>query len=293
MSIEHVNDGSLSVLEKVDQLFKRDKGKVGIPVTRPFFQETLNVRPAVLFSQVWSEAIPSAAPSDLTVLTDSSLDETGSTVMAGSLVGKLSTLNTTIKRYIKVPMIHVPGANDLGYFREGIFEDAIPFNHDKFGTYEIKLYKSTGVQIPFGETGGDWIINHEYGAITFYNYADITGVDQNNPPLISFYRYVGTKGVTGSGGGFSTVFNNGDGTCGDGAVAISIDTLRGNLGTLLGEGDCSYALQFGDGACGSWRLIVKGNGDGTTSLHFQYRANIANTWETKMHIDPGECDSAC
>lgn len=294
---EHVNDGTLSILEQVDILFKRDKSKVSVDVTRPFHQETLNIRPAVLFSQIWSSPVPTVAPIDLHVLTDSSLDETGSAVMAGSLIGKISTLNDDIKRYIKVKLEHVSGANDLAYHLPSTFFDVIPFNHDPNGTYQVRLYKDdggSGVEIPFGETGGEWIINHEKGVITFFELDNITGVDKDNPPLVSFYKYIGQKGTTTVTEGFSKEFNGGDGSCGDLARAICIDTLRGPLGTLLGEGDCSYAIQWGpDSSCGSWRIIPIGNGDGTTSLHFQYRTNTLNDWKSKFHIDPADCSSEC
>ena len=105
---------------------------------------------------------------------------------------------------------------------------------------------------------------------------------------------MGAIGPVPTGEGFTKEFNGGDGTCGDGARAICVDTLRGGLGNLLGEGDCSYAIQIGpDGTCGTWRIVVVGNGDGTTSLHFQYRTSTFNQWKNKMHIDPAECNSTC
>ena len=44
----HLQDDSLSIVDRVDILFKRDKSKVSVDIERPFQQETLNVRPAVL-----------------------------------------------------------------------------------------------------------------------------------------------------------------------------------------------------------------------------------------------------
>ena len=296
----HVNDGTLSILEQVDILFKRDKSKVSVDVTRPFHQETLNIRPAVLFSQIWQEEIPTVAPSDLIALTETSLDN-NSDPIKGSTEGFTSILNPDLlTRYIKVQLIHVPGANDLAYYLPDVFTDVVPFNHDPNGTYQIRLYKQDSeAEIPFGETGGEWIINHESAVITFFELTNVTGVDKDNPPLVSFYQYIGIKGPgggtgTGTGtGGDTTEFNGGDGTCGDGARAICVDTLRGDLGSILGEDDCSYAIQIGpDGGCGSWRTIVKGNGDGTTSLHFQYRTS-SRTWQSKFHIDPGDSTDDC
>lgn len=301
----HVNDGTLSILEQVDILFKRDKSKVSVDVTRPFHQETLNIRPAVLYDQMWTSPIQTVVPSSLLALTETSLDQNGVNVMKGSLIGfdnRSGTLGDddfvagVIRRFIKVQLIHVPGANDLAYYLPGnVFSNVIPFNHDPNGTYQVRLYKQgTEAEIPFGETGGEWIINHESAVITFFELSNVTGVDKDNPPLVSFYKYIGNVGAAGSSEGFTKEFNGGDGTCGDGAAALCIDTLRGGLGTLLGEGDCSMAIQIGpDGTCGAWRVVVVGNGDGTTSLHFQYRTSTFNEWKTKMHIDPAECESQC
>jgi len=294
---EHVNDGTLSILERVDILFKRDKSKVSVDVTRPFHQETLNIRPAVLFSQIWAEAVVTVAPQFLRELTESSVDNINQ-VLKGSIVGRSETVGEdetpVIKRYIKVQLIHVPGANDLAYYLPSVFQDVIPFNHDPNGTYQVRLYKQgTEAEIPFGETGGEWIINHESAVITFFELANVSGVDKDIPPLVSFYRYIGVKGPSSSAEGFSKSFNGGDGTCADGARALCIDTLRGPLG-LFSEGACSYALQFGpDASCGSWRLIIMGNGDGTSSFHIQYRTNTFGDWKTKFHIDPAECNSTC
>lgn len=293
----NVNDGTLSILEQVDILFKRDKNKVSVDVTRPFYQETLNIRPAVLFSQIWSDQVPTVSPNDLLTLTETSKDSNGINNMKGSTTGYISTHNSNIRRFIKVQLLHVPGANDLAYYLPNIFQDVIPFNHDPNGTYQVRVYKQdTEAEIPFGETGGEWIINHESSVITFFEINSVTGVDKDNPPLVSFYRYEGSKGTIPSDTVTSTtVFNGGDGSCGDGASAIFIDTERGSLGQLLGEGECSYAIQWGPDPpeCGSWRIIPMGNGDGTTSLHFQYRNKTINSWQSKFHLDPSDCADDC
>lgn len=297
----HLQDGNLSVLEQVDILFKRDKGKVSTSILEPFYQETLNVRPAVLYNQIWSDVIPTVAPSDLiNINPETAVDDQGNP-LKGSSIGLTSNLNENIRRFYKLELQMVPGANNLAYYYPpnpsgySPFRDVIPFNYDPNGTYEVFLYRNDETQIPFGT--GEWNLNHEMATITFFQYTAETidtVVTENNPPLISFYQYIGEKGVVSSSEAFSKEFNGGDGTCGDGARALCIDTLRGSLGTLLGEGDCSYALQFGpDGSCGSWRIIVVGNGDGSTSLHFQYRTNTFNVWRTKMHIDPADYDTTC
>ena len=321
---EHLQDGTLSVYEKVDILFKRYNNKVTTDVLVPFQNENLDARPNILSRQVWIDDIPDTAPPDIFLLNEGDpdfLDDQGATLL-GSKYGVTSLSEPVIRRYHKVPLIMVPGSNNLAYYLPisetpsgftpsgiGPFQDLIPFNHDPNASFEIKLYKSNGDQIPFGEQGGHWSINHEYACITFFNYEQITDVDITNPPLISYYQYVGRKGLSNitlvdlgvslgisgeiAGTGQGKEFNDGEDGCGDLSRAICIDTERGPLSDFV-EGDCSYAIQFGpDSTCGNWRINVQSNGDGTTSLHFQYRTNTADEWKTKMHIDPAECDSGC
>ena len=134
---------------------------------------------------------------------------------------------------------------------------------------------------------------HEKGVITFFELANVDEVSEDLPPLVDFYRYAGEFGVSVTTS-TSAHFNGGDGSCGDGAVAICIDNTRfSSLGASLGEGDCSHAFQIGPHGCGSWRMVVVGNGDGSTSLHFQYRTGTTDQWRTKMHIDPLDCDPTC
>lgn len=342
-----VQDGTLSILEKVDILFKRDKSKVSVDPARPFQEETLNARPTVLYGQIWNEEIPTQAPVDLYTLDPDDpitfVDDIGVT-LTNSYYGRTSaeTEGTMVRRYYKLPLVHVEGSNDLAYYLpsnhtsipsgvhvgvssnlesdESPFQDVIPFNYDPQGTYDIQLYKNTGEQIPLGRTGGDWQINHEHATITFFNYEDdeFSGVDKDNPPYISFYRYVGGKGpadisvsgITGVGGGDCTncivdpneqqYFNGGNhGTigvsstyCPDDNPAIYIDT--NDCLTELAEGQCGMSLQFGPSdCCGSWRIVPVSNGDGTTSLHFQYRNN-EGVWQSKLNIDPGvDCATDC
>ena len=326
----HLQDGTLSILEQVDFLFKRAMGKVAVDVQRPFYQETLDIRPAVLYEQIWNNQVPTQAPFDL--LGDDASEDLGTDDygfdLKGSVYGKTSIINTVVRKYIKLKLRHVPGANGLAFHypasdtatdpsigitaflpaNESPFQDVIPFNYDPNGTYEVRLYKdiSGEPEIPFGETGGEWIINHERATITFFELDNVTNVTADNPPLISFYRYVGGKGpgatgVTGGGDGgtggsfdpdMKQSFNGGDGTCNDEAHAICIDDSRGSLASLP-EDQCSYSLQFGPDLCGSWRIITVSNGDGTTSLHFQYRTNTIDEWKTKMHLDPADCSSSC
>lgn len=75
-------------------------------------------------------------------------------------------------------------------------KNIIPFNFAEISSdypdlYNYKLTTNTGVEIPFGV--GDWVVDTYSGVLTFYG--DLPeGVDVNNPPLISYYEYIGGNG---------------------------------------------------------------------------------------------------
>lgn len=209
-----IDDSTFSNREKTELLFKNLLGKPSTDTTRKFFQEPSRPsRPAVIANtQLWSDVIPSTAPSDLVSLTESSLGDDGN-IIKGNLYGKTSSTNQFIKRYIKIPLNMIIGTNNLAYEADidpvnnntKVLQDSIPFNFDISGSYEIKIYKNSSYdinepQIPFGPSGGEWLIDNTGGVLTFYDYEILTGVDEFNPPLISFYRYIGAKGVVSTFG---------------------------------------------------------------------------------------------
>ena len=53
------------------------------------------------------------------------------------------------------------------------------------------------VALPFGTFGGGWVVDARPGVITFFQYANVTGVGESNPIYASFYRFVGPTGVSG------------------------------------------------------------------------------------------------
>ena len=297
---------SFSTQEKANLLFKKYLGKPSILDDRPFFQEPNRGSvgasfPAVLSGQIWSQEIPSVAPAELSSLTESSTDDNGN-VMKGSYAGKTST-DGTIKRYIKIPLVQALGANGKAYeasqiagtshpdgYADGVTlgdtgmgsyskvsQDMVPFNFDILGSYNVQLYKNNEIEIPFGETGGDWIPDKESGIITFYEYDNVTSVDADNPPLFSFYRYVGDKGLANIvGGGSTSVFTN--------DVQIDPDTCPG---TDLTSGTFTNFLQFGTGCTGAWRIGVQGPVDSLnpTSSRLVTQQFDGATWVTKERIN--------
>ena len=296
--------GTLSNLEKTNYLFKKLLGKPSTLDDREFFQEPNRpARSNVFQTQIFKDSIPATAESTLVALTDSSVDNNGNT-MAGSYEGKTSGI---IKRYIKVPLTAITGTGGKAYEAleattshpnnnnsdgsggadgtsgtyNRITQDSVPFNFDPLGSYEIKLYKASGAEIPFGSSGGEWILDYETGVVTFYEYSNISGVNESNPPLISFYRYVGEKGV-GMSLVNKSIFDAGDKTgTGDDIAAIMMDTR--DVSTLATTA-YSQAFQLGGNNDGAWRFLLKGGGSASNMTSFNIQVRQGSSWVDKWSL---------
>lgn len=253
-----------STAEKNNFLFKASQRKPSTLDERRFYTEPNRpAGPIVLPAQIWQD-LPDEAPPDLVALTDSSLDDNGN-VMKGSLAGKTSG---NVRRYIKVPLTMLIGTDGKAYeapnasvshpngYADGvtpgdtgtvgtynrITQDVIPFNHDPVGSYLFNLYRSNEIEISFGT--GEWLVDNRSGIVTFYEYDDISiDVDENNPPLFSFYRYVGNKGISVS--------------------SPTYDELQLGTTCITNLGVTAYfgCINFGDDCDGSLRICAAG-GDG-------------------------------
>lgn len=296
---------NFSSTEKTNLLFKKLVGKPSTVDERSFFEEPNRpARPIVIpNSQIWSEDIPDTAPAVLSSLTDTDADDNGY-AMAGSLVGRTSGV---IKRYIKVPMTMVIGTEGKAYEApnssvshpnnnaggtpgsgtgaSGTFnrvsQDTIPFNHDPLGSYLFNLYRSNGTEISFGF--GEWNVDNASGIVSFYEYDDISAqVFEAEPPLISFYRYIGSKGI-GSGNSISitggiTIFDSGNETSvGDDLAAIQVSEA---CPTDIGVTGYTDAMQFGTNCDGAFRLAVRGGDGDANKTAFVIQKRKAGEWCT-------------
>ena len=189
--------------EKVNLLFKKHVQKASTNNNIEFFDEPLFSRKSTISDRVWLQDrdIPATAPSVLSSLTDTDLDDennslVGSGTDGGSLVGKsyYHGGRSLIKKYLKVKLSFVIGSDDQAY-RNDVLINAIPFNWDNAASYKYILYYHNGsgyVEVPRGPSGGDWVIDTDAGVLTFYGYNIVSGyIDASNPPYITFYRYVG------------------------------------------------------------------------------------------------------
>jgi len=171
---------ALTTEQQASRLYKKLFGNAETLVSREFFNESYGGRTFVLPSQIWSD--------------EDSISTTAPILTNGQISG-------VVQYFDKLELSHIPGSLNQSYYHENL-KDAIPFNFGD-GTYNYKLYKNDGTTvISAGE--GEWLVDTEAGVLTFYPRVDNplpSGVNLNDPPKISFYKYVGEKGIKGSGSG--------------------------------------------------------------------------------------------
>ena len=165
---------ALTPEQKSSRLFKKSMGAGETILARDFFEEPKLGNNNIITSQIWSQsdAIPNTAP----ILGNGVID---------NVVQYIELLST----------VHIPGSTNRAYYHDDL-KDVIPFNFGD-GTYNYGIFKSDGItQIAFGE--GDWLLDTSAGVLTFYGTVP-AGVNDTNPPKVSFYKYVGDKGLVSSG----------------------------------------------------------------------------------------------
>lgn len=179
---------ALTDQQKTSKLFKKNLGVSETSTARDFFEEPDLSPNAVFIQDIWSESdlIPSTAPS----LPD--LGESG-----------------VVRYYEELTLVGVPGAPNAYRSPNGELQDTIPFNYSD-GSYNYTLRTQSDANIAFG--ANDWILDPVAGVLYFYG-GNPSGVSHAQPPKISFYKYIGDKGVNATTVTESPIV--GDGTASD------------------------------------------------------------------------------
>ena len=156
---------ALNTDQKASKNFKKLIGKAETTTSREFYSEPYSGKASVLPSQIWDEAgdIPNTAP-----------------VLAPDAVSGV------VQYKEDLVLTAVSGTSNAFYHADLV--DAIPFYYGDGTSYLYTLKDSTGATIPAGS--GDWIVDPDAGVLSFYG-----TVPANMPPKITFYKYVGTKGL--------------------------------------------------------------------------------------------------
>ena len=199
---------ALDIKERVDFLFKNFLGFPNTDETKPYFNETnVKANNYVLGEDIFISNIP-IDPSFNISKTSAQTQLTNSDFNSYSATDSIKEDTTqTIRTYVKLKLEPVPGSSEKSYYKldssgNNILSDSIQFNKNQQGSnspYLYKLFPSSGVgdneQIPSTSTGGNWIFDIKNGIINFPDTPTAT-VNTSNPPYLTFYKYIGKKGIS-------------------------------------------------------------------------------------------------
>jgi hypothetical protein len=167
----------MDAIRKADISYKAVRRLASTSTQRAYYEETHAFAQRVFPSQIWLQAdlIPGTAPG-----------------------GGNDQITGVVQRKIDLVLTQEPGKPNAWFSSE--LKDAI--DPQSFGVdYAFTLKDGGGASIPPGT--GEYEVNPDAGLVTF----DDAYVVSNTPISISFYKYVGTKGVgSGGGGGVSLVW---------------------------------------------------------------------------------------
>ena len=250
---------ALTQSQITSRLFKKSIGRAETTTDFQYSNEPINGRPSVFSDQIWSQS--NLIPNDA----DPSLEAGAPTIGSSYSVGVVKYYNKlTLSTFITT------GNQNVSFYSDDL-KDSIPFTFGN-GSYTPLVYKSDGVtEIPFGLY--DHLIDSEAGVLTFYSTSvngvslSSYGVNVSNPPIISFYKYIGEKGVSTTSGSMIGV-TAGNGLSGGGTSSyITLDVNVSNGLIINGDNIEIDPLAAGSGltfSSGSIDLVWGGTTTGLT-----------------------------
>jgi len=181
---------SLTTEQESNKIFKHYLGTSDSKEKREFFEEPINSSFTITPSQLWTygDKIPLGDEARNEGIT--SLDNNG----IFSWQKSDSETIPIVKRFKDYVFSAIDAGTDNAFVlldsQGNNLQQIIPFNFSE-DIYNYSLKTSGGKKIPFGV--GDWVFDTFSGVLTFYGKVPV-GVDHLNPPLFSFFQYVGDMG---------------------------------------------------------------------------------------------------
>lgn len=235
---------ALTDSQKISAAYKALLGIAETSTTRDFFEEPFKTGTIVTPDMVWRDAaaIPATAP-DIPVHAE---EIEGETLVFGT--------DGVVAYFQWLELKPISGAPRAFYNKH--LKDAITFNWDAAGSYVYKLRNQADFDIAFGVQ--DWVVDPVAGTLTFYgSNLSVIGVSPEQPPKISFYKYIGRRG-----------FPTGGGEGGADIPLADVDTLLYRLGFPThtarfevrgGEGNKVYTLPAVEGGGDKGTVLLKEN----------------------------------
>ena len=198
---------------KINYIYKKILGKPTTLIQESTLQEpniifgnSINSRFNIFDNNILRDSIPNYLS---TSFQSSNLDDNNNNII-NSLVGKTDSTNT-IRKFVKIPMHYIPGSKitdtnnniiQISFYLD-FLEDSIPYNFDPNGSYNYILYRYNRQNFSFIELNvneSNWVLDNDTGVLTFYtsinsNLPTTQHITTIYPPYISFYKYVGGKGL--------------------------------------------------------------------------------------------------
>jgi hypothetical protein len=155
-------------------------GAAETSISKEFYEEPFKTKTSITPDMIWSDGslIPTSAPTPGII---------SNTMINGEL---LSVWSDGVVRYHEKLILN--RIND-SCFSHPQLKDAIAFNFDENGSYRYELEDSLGRSIAFGV--GDWIVDTHAGILKFYGNISKFSIGPGKLPKISFYKYIGRKGI--------------------------------------------------------------------------------------------------
>ncbi len=195
-----------SILTDLDILFKLIyAGKAATNLTKEHFEEPLFARKGIFPSQIITEEelIPQNA----------------------------AEVSEVIELIQDLSMLAVEGSPGAYYHPD--LAGSIPFSFGDGASYLQSFKRQDGSLIPFGQNG---MLYNPHAGVVYFRKGSPDGVDQDNPPKITTYKYIGKRGFAFSG---SEHFDS----------VISIETDPDATKATAQFGD---RFLIGEGAINSW-----------------------------------------
>ena len=183
---------SLNESQKLTSLYKGSLGVANTRTNREFFEEALKSSFTVKPNQLWKygDLIPGngSEESEIEKIKNLSKDDNIYTYQLDE-----SNILQLVKYYedISFSIVDIGTKKSFVLLENGDpIKGVIPFNYYK-DVYNYTLKTSSGTEIPFGV--GDWVFDTNSEVLTFYgDIPDSVSID--NPPKMSFYKYIGGYG---------------------------------------------------------------------------------------------------
>ena len=191
-------------------LFKQFTGVAATQLDQQFSNEPYRAIKNIFSRDIFIEEVPLEAPISIYNLDNSGawIDSSGSlpSVNSGNTFSQVYP-DSKLEFYKNIELTAVPGSNSRVWYKldasnNNILQDTINFKFDDINsTYLMRIKYNNGavyVNNPINSYPLFWVLDNQSGYLQFYSTTAQLAANANiptNPPKISFFKYVGKKGL--------------------------------------------------------------------------------------------------